>query len=61
MIRQSDVLAPGSARWRRWGIRIGVACLVLEVVYLIAGNLCLRLGGLEDFINHKRSCHAQGL
>jgi hypothetical protein len=53
MIRQSDALAPGSARWRRWAIRIGVACLVLEVVYLIAGNLCLRLGVLENFINQK--------
>ena len=53
MIRQSDALAPGSARWRRWAIRIGVACLVLEVVYLIAGNLCLRLEVLENFINDK--------
>ena len=53
MIRQSDALAPGSARWRRWAIRMGVACLVLEVVYLIAGNLCLRLGVLESFINQE--------
>jgi len=53
MIRQSDALAPGSARWRRWAIRIGVACLFLEVVYLIAGNLCLRLEVLENFINDK--------
>ncbi len=53
MIRQSDARAPGSARWRRWAIRIGVACLVLEAVYLIAGNLCLRLGVLENFINYR--------
>ena len=53
MIRQSDALAPGSARWRRWAIRIGVVFLVLEVVYLIAGNLCLRLEVLENFINDK--------
>jgi hypothetical protein len=53
MIRQSDARAPGSARWRRWAIRVGGACLALEAVYLIAGNLCLRLGTLENFINHK--------
>jgi len=53
MIRQSDASAPGSARWRRWAIRVGVACLILEVTYLIAGNLCLRLEVLENFINDK--------
>lgn len=52
-IRQSDGWAPGSDRRRRWVIRFGVACLALEVVYLIAGNLCLRLGVLENFINRK--------
>lgn len=50
-IRQSDGWAPGPDRRRRWAIRIGAACLVLEVVYLIAGNLCLRSGVLESFIN----------
>lgn len=53
MIRQSDASAPGSARWRRWAIRIGLACLALEVVYLIAVNLCLRLGVFESSINDK--------
>ena len=53
MIRQSDASAPGSARWRRWAIRIGVSCLILEVTYLIAGNLFLRLEVLENFINQK--------
>ena len=51
MIRQLDDPAPGSARSRRWAIRIGAACLALEAVYLIVGNLCLRSGVLESFIN----------
>jgi len=32
-------------------IRIVVACLVLEVVYLIAGNLCIRMGLIETAFN----------
>ena len=51
MIQQSDGRARGPSRWRRWAIRVGVACLALEALYLIVGNLCLRLGVLEDFIN----------
>jgi len=53
MIRQSDSSAPGSARWRRWAIRIGVACLILEVTYLIVGNLCISTGVLENLINDR--------
>jgi hypothetical protein len=30
-----------------------VACLILEVAYLIVGNLCLRLEVLENFINQE--------
>ncbi len=38
---------------RRWAIRIAIACLALEVVYLIAGNLCIHMGVLENVINYE--------
>ena len=53
MIRQADGGTQGVARLRRWAVRIGIACLVLEVVYLIVGNLCIRMGVLESVINYK--------
>jgi hypothetical protein len=53
MVRQRDGGSQPSARWRRWAVRIFVACLVLEVVYLIVGNLCIRMGVLEGAINYK--------
>ncbi len=53
MTGQSDGGPRPSAQLRRWAIRIGVACLVLEVVYLIAGNLCIRMGVLERLINDR--------
>jgi len=53
MIRQSDGGAQPSWWLRRWAVRIGIACLVLEVVYLIAGNLCISMGVLESVINYK--------
>ena len=46
--REGDA-RPG--RLRRWVIRIGVAFLVLEVAYLIAGNLCIRMGLIESAFN----------
>ena len=39
------------ARLRRWAIRLAIACLVLELVYLIAGNLCIRIGVIENAFN----------
>lgn len=53
MVRQREGGSQPSARWRRWAVRIVIACLVLEVVYLIVGNLCIRMGVLEGFINSK--------
>ena len=53
MFRQSVGGAKTSARIRRLAIWIGIACLVLEVVYLIVGNLCIRLGALEKITNSK--------
>jgi hypothetical protein len=38
---------------RRWVFRLGLACLALEASYLVVGNLCLRLGVLENFINRQ--------
>ena len=51
--RQSDGGSQPPARWRRWAIWMGIACLVLEVVYLVVGNLCIRMGVLENVINYK--------
>ena len=51
MIRKSDGGAQPSWWLRRWAVRIGIACLVLEVVYLIVGNLCISMGVLESVIN----------
>ena len=51
--RRSDGGSRSSAQWRRWAIRISIACLALEVVYLIVGNLCLRMGVLEQIINYR--------
>jgi hypothetical protein len=44
---------PLSVVMRRWAIRLGIAALVLEVTYLIAGNVLLRTGLLTDLINKK--------
>ena len=38
---------------RRWAIRLGIAVLVFEVFYLIAGNVLLRTGLLTNLINKK--------
>ena len=38
---------------RKWGIRLGIALLIFEVFYLIAGNVFLRTGLLTDLINKK--------
>jgi len=38
---------------RRWAIRIGIALLVFEVVYVIAANVFLRTGLLLELINKK--------
>jgi len=53
MIRRSDDRAQPPSRLRRWAVRIGIACLVVEAVYLIVGNLCLRMGVLERVINYE--------
>ena len=53
MIRKSDGGAQPSWWLRRWAVRIGIACLVLEVVYLIVGNLCISMGALESVINYQ--------
>lgn len=51
MIRQSGNRAQNPTRSRRWAARIVIACLALEVVYLIAGNLCIRMGLIETAFN----------
>ena len=51
MFGQSSDGARQSGLARRWAIRIAIACLVLQIVYLIVGNLCLRMGVLEKLIN----------
>jgi len=38
---------------RRWAVRIGIACLVIEVVYLIVGNLCMWVGVAENALNSR--------
>ena len=53
MIRRSDGGAQPPSRLRRWAVRIGIACLVLEVVYVIAGNLCINKGVLESITNYQ--------
>jgi len=53
MVQHSDGRAQPSARLRRWAIRIVIVCLVLQIVYLIVGNLCIRTGVLERVINFK--------
>ena len=53
MIRRSDGGTHPPSRLRRWAVRIGVACLALEAVYLIAGNLCISMGVLESVINYR--------
>jgi hypothetical protein len=44
---------PPLAPIRKWAIRLGIAVLVFEVFYLIAGNLFIRTGLLTDLINKK--------
>ncbi len=44
---------PLSAVIRKWAIRLGIAVLIFEVFYLIAGNVFLRTGLLTDLINKK--------
>ncbi len=44
---------PLSAVMRKWAIRLGIALLIFEVFYLIAGNVLLRTGILTDLINKK--------
>ena len=53
MIRRSDGGTHPPSRLRRWAVRIGVACLAMEAVYLIAGNLCISMGVLESVINYR--------
>jgi hypothetical protein len=45
--------APNKSSIRRWLIRIGIALLVLEVVYLVGANAALRSGVVLDLINAK--------
>jgi len=45
--------APLSVLIRKWAIRVGIALLVFEVVYVIAANVFLRSGLLTDLINKK--------
>ena len=42
-----------SDRFRSWAIRIGVALLVFEVLYVIAANIFLRTDLLTGLINKK--------
>ena len=42
-----------SQRLRRWVIRLGIALLVFEVFYVLAGNYLLRTGMLQNLINKK--------
>ncbi len=44
---------PRSAVMRTWAIRLGIALLIFEIFYLIAGNVLLRTGLLTDLINKK--------
>lgn len=53
MFRSSDGGLQPSARLRRWAIRIAVVCLVLEVAYVIVGNLCIRMGVVENALNFR--------
>jgi len=54
MTSESDVVvSQRPAVIRRWAIRIGIALLVFEVVYVIAANVFLRTGLLLDLINKK--------
>ena len=47
----------GGSKWppmiRKWAIRVGVALLVFEVVYVVAANAFLRTGMLSELINKK--------
>lgn len=45
--------APLSALIRTWSIRVGIALLVFEVVYVVAANFFLRTGALAELINKK--------
>jgi len=51
MNRQSNDAPRVGPRVRRLAIRIAIAILVLEAVYLIAGNLCIRMGLIETAFN----------
>ena len=51
MNRQKDTAPRLGPRVRRWAIGVAMAILVLEVVYLIAGNLCIRTGVIENAFN----------
>jgi len=51
--RPNDAASRRSAVVRKWAIRVGVALLVFEVVYVIAANAFLRTGTLFDLINKK--------
>jgi len=53
MNRQLDNAPRLGPRVRKWAIGIAMAILVLEVVYLIAGNLCIRMGLIETAFNSK--------
>ncbi len=50
---EGDGAAQRSVQLRTWAIRVGVACLILEVVYVVAANLLIRADGFEELINRK--------
>jgi hypothetical protein len=50
---EGEGAARRTARVRRWAVGVGVACLVLEALYVIAANLVIRADGFERLINRK--------
>jgi hypothetical protein len=51
MARQFDVGSQTPRRLRRWAMRGAAVLVVLEVVYLIVGNLCIRTRVLERIVS----------
>jgi hypothetical protein len=43
----------GSENFRKWAIRIGIALLLFEVIYVVGANIFLRSGLLPQLINKK--------
>jgi hypothetical protein len=53
MDRPSRSTSRPSRGLRRWVVRVGIATVILEGLYLIVGNLSLRTGVLEKMINDR--------